>query len=690
MRIAFFSSLNPKPSGISDYSEALLPHIAARAEHVDVFIEDYEPANNSIPHNVRIRHWREFEPDYRAGGYDSVLYHMGNNPFHVYIYDLALRFPGTVVLHEFNLHYLLAEATIARKDWEGYFREVEYNAGAEALDRAWKARIGLQEPDYHGIAMNRRLLEASEGVIVHSNYMVRRLREAGCVLPVCRIPHGVEVPEIDSVQARQRLAELAQMPVGEYTTIFGMFGFLKPYKRVREALKGFARLHAEHPDTRMILVGEEHAYYPLRPLIEKLRLQEAVRILGYVPLETFVTCMAACDVCLNLRRPTAGETSGSLMRALALGKPTLVSEIGAFAELPEDVAIKIPPDDNEVDWIYEYLKLLLHDTELRRAIGEGARNYAAQECSWPRVARQYVEFLQNGNGREAAEEAAEPETAPAVVEVTRSAEPRFSSDELEEYILGFSHITPLMEDYVLLHRKRLAHTLQITPSGGPADRVLEMGCYLQLTPALRKYLGYGEVRGCYYGPAGETKHPSVTSIGGEEFSCEIDLFDAERDRFPYPDEHFRTVLCCELIEHLATDPMHMMSEINRILAPGGSVVLSTSNITSLRSIHAVLHGYHPGIFHTYIKPDQEGKVEPRHSREYAPREVAGLMNAAGFEVEVLETGDYGRPEPYFKWVQQVLERLFCSRELRGEVIYCRARKIEAVRERWPKELYYSP
>ena len=40
MRLAFFSPLSPKPSGISDYSEALLPHLAQHVERIDVFIED--------------------------------------------------------------------------------------------------------------------------------------------------------------------------------------------------------------------------------------------------------------------------------------------------------------------------------------------------------------------------------------------------------------------------------------------------------------------------------------------------------------------------------------------------------------------------------------------------------------------------------------------------------------------------
>ena len=59
-----------------------------------------------------------------------------------------------------------------------------------------------------------------------------------------------------------------------------------------------------------------------------------------------------------------------------------------------------------------------------------------------------------------------------------------------------------------------------------------MGSYLQITPALKTKLGYGEVRGCYYGELGHTDRKSVQSDNGETFECEVDLFDAEKDRFP--------------------------------------------------------------------------------------------------------------------------------------------------------------
>jgi hypothetical protein len=54
-----------------------------------------------------------------------------------------------------------------------------------------------------------------------------------------------------------------------------------------------------------------------------------------------------------------------------------------------------------------------------------------------------------------------------------------------------------------------------------------MGAYLQITPSLGPRLGYGEVRGCLYGPAGTVAHRSAVSAGGQRFECDLDLFDAE-------------------------------------------------------------------------------------------------------------------------------------------------------------------
>jgi SAM-dependent methyltransferase len=185
------------------------------------------------------------------------------------------------------------------------------------------------------------------------------------------------------------------------------------------------------------------------------------------------------------------------------------------------------------------------------------------------------------------------------------------------------------------------------------------------------------------------EHRHVETPEHEVFECDVDLFDAEKDAFPYPDGHFSTVLCCELIEHLSEDPMHMMSEINRILKSGGHLVLTTPNITSKRAIAAILLDYHPGFFPAYIRPAQNGaEAEARHNREYAPREIRRLLEDSGFDVALLTTGPFlEEPKPEQGWVQHLLDRYKLSSDERGDGIYALGRKSGPVRCRYPAWLY---
>jgi glycosyltransferase involved in cell wall biosynthesis/SAM-dependent methyltransferase len=654
MRVAYFSPLPPARSGIADYSEALIDSLRPLAE-LEIFSSATQP--------------------FDASRFDAILYHIGNNGFHDFVYETALRHPGVVVMHESNLHHLITDLTIRRGDWDGYVRECEYNGGAPAREFAERVRALEVGPDYDGLPMTRRILERARGVVVHSHYLEREIRAAGYSGPLAVIPHGAWIPTADRNGYRYKLG------LDELTPLIGIFGFLKPYKRIAESLRAFRRVVRLTPNARLILVGEQHSDFPIEPMIRSMDLSANARLLGFTPIDEFVGYLGACDIVLNLRYPTVGESSGTLLRSLGLGKAVLVSEIGSFAEFPDDVCLKVPVGAAEEDLIFEYLNLLVSRPEVARALGERARDYVARECNWGAVARQYVSFLEGKTPVPvAAASAASPLSVPAPISAA-------AAETMAPYLRGWA-VNEEARAYLGSHETRLIKTLSITPPGGSADRILEMGAYLQITPALRNKLGYGDVRGCYYGEKGRVDHRKVVSEGGEIFECDIDHFDAEKDRFPYEDESFSTVLCCELIEHLFEDPMHLMVEVSRILKPGGHVVLTTPNVASLRAISAILLGYHPGFFHAYIKPAESGEVDARHNREYAPREIHLLLENSGFEVTLLETGEFrDEPHPEFGWVNHLLERYRVESTLRGDGIYAVGRKTGPVCERYPGWLY---
>jgi glycosyltransferase involved in cell wall biosynthesis/SAM-dependent methyltransferase len=661
MRIAFFSPLPPEKSGIADYSAALLATLSHRAQ-VDAF--STRPAG--------------FQP----GNYDVCLYQIGNNPHHAAAYEMALATPGVVVVHEANLHHLIADLTIRRGDWDAYLREVEFDGGAPALEYARKHVRTLERgPDYDSLPMLRRLLQASKAAIVHSKAVEGAARAAGFRGPVARIWHGAWIVEPDRMAGRERLG------LDETTPLIGIFGFLKPYKRIAESLRAFRRLVRLEPRAKMILVGETHPELPVESLIDSLALQDSVRVLGFAPIEDFNRYLGACDIVLNLRYPTVGESSGTLQRALGMGKAVIVSDVGSFREYPDEICLKAPVDASEEDCLFEYLNLLVSRPEFARRIGAAARTWVQSECTWEIIAEKYVDFLSCVIAGTAPLSQPVMEHRPEQVIAAAAAPDGRDSAPLGDEVRSWA-VHQDSKAYVEAHGARLSKTLEVTPRGTAEDRVLEMGAYFHITPALRTRLGYGEVRACHYGAAGQQEHRTVTSESGEQFECVVDLFDAERDPFPYDGGHFSTVLCCELIEHLFEDPMHMMAEINRVLRAGGSLVLTTPNIVSLRAVAAVVETRHPGFFPSYLRPRPGGDTDRRHSREYTPLEISNLLVNSGFEVTLLETGPFreeARPEQ--AWVLHLLERYMGATDLRGDCIYAVGRKSGAVRERYPGWLY---
>ncbi|MBI2686021.1 MAG: glycosyltransferase [Acidobacteria bacterium] len=658
----------PARSGIADYSAVLVEHLCAGAE-VDVVAAA--------------------RPGFDASAYDAVLYQIGNNGYHDYVYETAVAQPGIVVLHESNLHHLMTDLTIRRDDWDAYVEACGYDGGAEARTFAERVRRLETGPDYDGVPMLRRLLERTKAVIVHSRAVEADVRRAGFAGPVARIPHGAWLPGGDRMGFRSKLG------LDEKTPLIGVFGFLKPYKRIAESLRAMRRLVRVRPDVKMILCGEAHPDFPVAELVRGMGLEANVRLMGFVPIEDFTGYISACDIVLNLRFPTVGESSGTLLRSLGLGRAVIVSNVGSFAEYPDAICLKTPVDAAEEDTLFEYLNLLVSRPAVARAMGERARQWVAEECNWGRVATAYREFaaaVREGRPWVNVEPApaiktAEELTLDAVVDLPP--DPEAPKQVEPAYIRDWAARDAESTSYAETHITRLERTLNITPCGGPGDRVLEMGAYMQMTPALRGKLGYGEVRGCYYGPAGQVDHRQVQSASGEVFRCEVDLFDAGKDAFPYPDGHFATVLCCELLEHLPTDPMWMMGEINRILRPGGHLVLTTPNVASIRALRAILEGYHPGFFPAYIKPAEPGaEVEARHAREYTPREIHYLLQDSGFDVERLETGEFlDKPRPEERWIVHLLEQYQLPKHLRGDGIYAVGKKTGPVVKRYPAWLY---
>jgi glycosyltransferase involved in cell wall biosynthesis len=196
--------------------------------------------------------------------------------------------------------------------------------------------------------------------------------------------------------------------------LIGCFGFLNMNKRIPQLLEAFASLRRHRPGARLLLAGSSGERFDLGRHLERLGLVDGVERLDYVPEDRMWSLMAACDVLVNLRYPTMGETSGSVIRALSLGKALVVSDVGWFAELPDHVALKVPVDGLEVPMLEAALAFA---AEHREQLGVAARNHVEHGHALSRVADDYVAALEVAAGGDAVADAVLLRIAEAAADV---------------------------------------------------------------------------------------------------------------------------------------------------------------------------------------------------------------------------------------------------------------------------------
>jgi glycosyltransferase involved in cell wall biosynthesis len=361
--VAYYSPMPPERSGVADYSALLLPALRRRID-VDV------AARGKQAHG------------------DVSLYHVGNDPeAHGWIIERLRDEPGIVVLHDFVLHHLVASLTLGRKDRRGYLAALERDAGLPGRLLGLGVIDGCIPPLWEvrpeDFPLCAEVLDFATGVIVHSRYVEERARARGYDGPLWRIPHPAWPPA----------AVTPERPDGD--PVFGAFGNLNASKRVPQLLEAFARFRETHPTARLVLVGAAGVGADVR----HHRLGDAVVREGYVDEDRLWALLSGVDAVVSLRSPTMGETSGIAVRALTLGKPLLVSDIGWFAELPDDVAFKIAPDELEVERLAEAMSLL-SDPGVREQMVASARRLASVEHDVERVADLYVAALREPAGEE--------------------------------------------------------------------------------------------------------------------------------------------------------------------------------------------------------------------------------------------------------------------------------------------------
>jgi glycosyltransferase involved in cell wall biosynthesis len=354
--------------GVGTYIKNLLRAFARRGaghEYALVGPERHQARFADLPANFRFvrseKHYAGLDDHLR---FQFLVRSLGADVFHVPHRAVPYFLPGPYVVTVHDLDQII-------------FREA-FGSRLRA-----EARFQILR---HGLRRARRILTVSEAT--------RRDVVNLLGLPADRIeviPNAIDDEFTQTVGEQELLRTLERYQVDYPFLLYA--GSIQPQKNLPRLVEAFAVVQAEleqHPryaGLRLIIIGDAVDAHPdLRRSVIRSRMQQRVRFLGFVPIETLRVFYRSAAAFVF---PSLYEGFGlPPLEAMAQGTPVVTSNTSSLPEVVGDAAVLVNPE-NVFD-IARGIKQALIDEELRRELVARGRRQASL-FSWDRAADRVLE-----------------------------------------------------------------------------------------------------------------------------------------------------------------------------------------------------------------------------------------------------------------------------------------------------------
>ncbi len=401
-RLALFSPLPPVPSGITAYSQALLPWLAHHF-HIDVVAD---PQSTPLPVGAEaVITPAAFE--LRRQDYQHMLYQVGNSTLHLEHLRQLRQYSGAIVLHDFYLSHGLCHQDADPVLGDDAMLRLYRSHGFQAVALFQRDRLEDKDRAIWRYPCNLQPLQAAAGVIVHSQEAIDLAQSfygTGAAADWAVVPH-LKTPCLPTPQQRA----VARTALGLETDAFVVcsFGFLGVAKLSDRLLEGFLQSSlALDPRVVLVFAGSDAGNFHLRQQLGRAvraagrrgGLQAKVRFTGWITPVDYQQYLAAADAAVQLRSASRGETSGAVLDCLGAGIPLIVNAHGSMRELPEAAVLRLA-DDCSPALIAEALQRLRSDPALRQRLSQAALAMVTEHHGPAHCSGLYVGALRAASAR---------------------------------------------------------------------------------------------------------------------------------------------------------------------------------------------------------------------------------------------------------------------------------------------------
>ena len=159
------------------------------------------------------------------------------------------------------------------------------------------------------------------------------------------------------------------------------------------AVKAFSEFVSRNPNCTLSIVGSGPDEDNLKTIVRQAQLESKVRFLGWMTRGDLQSEMASCDIFLFPSLRDGG--GGVVIEAMAAGKPVVCLNIsGPGMHVTNECGIKVDPGPPEkvVRDLAEALEHLYNNGELRRKLGDAARERVRSEYHWDKLGNRLMGY----------------------------------------------------------------------------------------------------------------------------------------------------------------------------------------------------------------------------------------------------------------------------------------------------------
>ena len=263
---------------------------------------------------------------------------------------------GTVVARLARVKYVISN----RRDM-GFWRSRRHVAAYKCVNR-WVSRIVTVSDGVRQLVISQQNVSEEKIVVIYNGIVIDK-----------------------NTGADEKALVRRGIGFGDDDVVIMHVANLTPVKGHTYLINAMAGVVAEHPKSKLVLIGEGPLYGQLTGLVERHNLKEHVVFLG--KREDARRLLAAADICVL---PSVSEgMSNAILEYMAASKAVVATRVGGNPELVEEGRTGMLVDKENSDQIKEALLSLIKDTKRREQMGEAGLKRIAERFLMPNMLSAY-------------------------------------------------------------------------------------------------------------------------------------------------------------------------------------------------------------------------------------------------------------------------------------------------------------